>query len=279
MSVTTRSSASPSVEEFEEYIYDRQAPRVYAQICVPDKTAYFDTMTVDVTDLPENISFQALRELFQDADAYKAGEGFTNPYRSDSPNREYQTYRLWRNPVNPTDYPQYRIAAREVTNVKGVMSVGGVTGGDMEDSTEKNQPVFSGYIGERPEDVIAVSVALPNDKHGEYREFWFKLPKEIRKDKYTDWMSPVSEEGKIEQSAKFKTWWLLAHGKDMPIYEVKENAPKVRYIFMTQEAYAKYSEFSMRAINAAKLQFMKDNPSDNEYHHYVPAKRESIPPC
>lgn len=278
-SVTTGCSTTPSVKEFQKYIEDPQALRVAAQICVPDMATYFDTVTVDVTDFPANISIQARQELFQKINTYEAGEKFKNPYRSDSTIREYETTRLWRKPVNPTDYPQYFIGGQTVKNVKGILTAGSISG-YLKDSTEKSQPVFLEYVGERLGDVLAVSVTPPKGEAGERREFWFKLPKEIRKDKYTDWMSPVSEEGNKEHSAKFPTFWLLTHGKEMPIYEVKEkNTPKVRYILMSQDEYVKTLDYGGRARYALALQRMENNPSDKEHHYYVPDKREKIPPC
>lgn len=94
-------------------------------------------------------------------------------------------------------------------------------------------------------------------------------------------MSPVSEEDKKNQSGRAPIFVLLTHGKPMPIYEVEdiESAPKVRYSLMTMDEYDKYSQYGRRAMNAAQLQFMADNPSDNEPKRYVPAKRENIPPC
>ena len=269
----------PSPQEFQKYLEDPQAPRLVIQICLPDKTTYFDDLKVDVTDLPADIPPSALQKLFYEANAYKAGEGFINPYQSNSPNREYQPTRLWRKPANPTDYPNYWIAAGAAENVKGIMSAGSIPGGYLVDSTEKNQPVFLGFTSQRPTDVIGVSVTLPKDENGELREFWFKVPKEIRNDQYTNWISPVSEEGITERSAPFPTFWLLTHGKDMPLYQVKPNSPQMRFTLMTTKEYYHRSEYGRRAINAAQLQHMKDKPSDNEHHHYVPEKRESIPSC
>lgn len=136
-------------------------------------------------------------------------------------------------------------------------------------------------MNERSEDILAVSVMPLEEGNGGLRKFWFQLPKEINKDKYTPWMSPVSEENMKNQSGRAPIFVLLTHGKPMPIYEVKdsENEPKVRYSLMTIDEYDKYSQYGRRAMNAAHLQFIVDNPSNNEPKHYVPTKRESIPPC
>jgi hypothetical protein len=273
-------ASTPTLEEFQKYSNDPQALRVVAQICIPNKTTYFDTLNVDVTDLPANLSRLQIQKLFQDAIAYKAGEGFTNPYRSVSTNREYQTARLWRKPVNLSDYSQEFVSGGAVENVKGVKSAG--SGAEyLIDSTEKNQPVFLAHLNERPEDILAVSVMPPEEESGGLRKFWFKLPKGINKDKFTPWMSPVSEENMKNRSERAPIFVLLTHGKPMPIYEVKDskNVPKVRYSLMTMDEYDKYSQYGRRAMNAAHLQFMVDNPLDNESKHYVPAKRENIPPC
>ena len=135
-------STSTIVDDFVKYQNDPQALRVVAQICVPNKTAYFDTLNVDASDLPANLSRSQIQKLFQDAKANKEfGEGFTNPYRSNSTNREYQTARLWRKPTNLSDYSQNFIAGGSVNNVKGVKSAG--SGANyLVDITEKNQSVF-----------------------------------------------------------------------------------------------------------------------------------------
>lgn len=274
--------AVPSPEEFEKYLADSKALRVAVQICLPDKTAYFDKLTVDVTDLPANLSEKQLRELFQDAIAYKAGEdGFTNPYQSSSPVREYQTTRLWRKPSNPSDYPQDFIGIGVTADTLGVKSDGSGTG-YLIDSTEKDQPVFYSFTHKRLNDVVALHVTPPAGNSGSsaYRTFWFKPPKVIEHDKYSAWIDPVSEEGPSERSsAKFDTGWLLTHGKQMPIYKVGENAPRIRYILMNDAEFEKSRPNGRRAINSAMLKHMKDYPSDNEYYHYVPEKHDSIPRC
>lgn len=58
-------STSTIVDDFVKYQNDPQALRVVAQICVPNKTAYFDTLNVDVSDLPANLSRSQIQKLFQ----------------------------------------------------------------------------------------------------------------------------------------------------------------------------------------------------------------------
>lgn len=275
------SMAASTEDAFVKYLHDPQAPRVAVQICVPDKTAYFDDLTVDVTDLPADLSYQQLRELFQDANAHKAGEGFTNPYQSNSTERECQTIRLWRKPSNPDDYPQYRIVTALVANQKGSGSITGLVGETLLDNTEKDQPVFFGYSYKRPGDVIALSITLPRERDGnvEMRTFWFKLPQELEHGKYTVWMNAISEESAKQQPAKVYTGFLLLAGKEMPIYPVGENAPHLRYTLMSLSEYDKFTADGRRAMTSARLKHVLSDPLDKEYYHYVPTKHDTIPAC
>lgn len=275
------SSSAVSTTEFEKYLYDPKALRVVMQVCVPDRTAYFDTITVDVTDLPENISEAELRQRFISAKEERMDEldKIANP--SNSSERQFQQIRLISKPVNPTDYPSGLMSISKADNVKGIRSAGSVPGGEMIETTEKNQPVFIGYNHQRPEDIIAVSVTPIVDANQERITYWYKLPKSIPKEKYTDWQNPVSGETRSQQSGRHPTFWLLTHDKELPIYDVEGNPPKVRYTVMTdEEAYkSRFSKRDARAMNAARLRYVIEHPSDTESQRYAPSEKVIIPSC
>ena len=248
------SSSAVSTTEFEKYLNDPKALRVVMQVCVPDKTAYFETITVDVTDLPEDISQAELRQRFTTAKVERMDELSRISNQSNSNERQFQPIRLLNKPVNPTDYPSSWISISKVDNVKGIRSASSASG-EMIEITEKNQPVFIGFNHQRPEDIIAVSVTPIANADNERITYWYKLPKSIPKEKYTDWQNPISGETRSQQSGKHPTFWLLTHDKELPIYEVNGNAPKVRYTVMTNEEANKngFSKHDARAMNAASL--------------------------
>lgn len=276
--VTTGCSTGVSVEEFTRYLEDRQALRLAVQVCLPDKTAFFDELNVDVTNMPENVPFQKLAQMFRDA---YANRKYTNPYSSTSTVREYQTIRQWRTPTSNVDFPKRWIPLRTVKNVKGIMSYGG--GAEyLQNSTESNQAIFSAYTSERPDDVVAISVALLMYRNGkeEWVDYWFRPPKKINPNGYTKWIMPLSEEGQNERAAEPRTWWLLVHGEEMPVYKVSENAPRIRYTLLSKEQYGTLNQEGRRAMSLVNLQYLTNGiPIDNERVHFVPAKQASIPPC
>lgn len=274
------SSSAVSTTEFEKYLNDPKALRLVMQVCVPDRTAYFDTITVDVTDLPEDISQVELRQRFINAKNERVDELDKIANQSNTSERQFQQIRLLNKPVNPTDYPSGWISMTKADNVKGIRSAGTVTGEILE-STENNQPVFIGFIHQRPEDVIAVAVTPIADANQEQITYWYKLPKSISKEKYTDWQNPISGETRSQQSGRNPTFWLLTHNKELPIYDVEGNAPKVRYTVMTdEEAYkSRLSKHDARAMNAARLKYVLEHPSNTQAQRYAPANKVLIPHC
>lgn len=266
------------VDDFRAYLNDRDAQRLLVQVCLPKHTAFFDEVTVDVTNVPVDVPYHVWANMFTQA---RKGGTYDNPYKSSSKSRTYSIIRQWRLPSDGTDYPEKWLNVGKATNTKGIRSLGGGSG-YLADTTEKDQPVFSDYTGTRPEDIEAIYVTLTvvRNNSSVKSTFWFRPPSDIRANTYSAWTLPVSEEGPKEQAAHNPTGWLIAHGKEMPIFAVGEGSPRIRYSSMSRKEYGVFENAGRSAINFAKLKRMTDTPpSDEKQLHFVPEKRERIPPC
>jgi hypothetical protein len=135
--ITAGCATSPSIEEFRAYLDDPKALRVAIQICLPDRTAFFEELRVDVTDLPANIPREELGKMFRDAQALKK---YDNPYKSNRQPREIEIIQKWRAPVN-NDYRHKVVQFGQAKNTKGVMSYGG-TWADLIGSTYMDTPLM-----------------------------------------------------------------------------------------------------------------------------------------
>lgn len=277
LTVSACSTTMP-VDEFRAYLDDRDAPRLLVQVCLPDHTAFFDEVIVDVTNVPIDVPHHIWAKMF--IEARKSGT-YDNPYKSSSTSRSYSTIRQWRLPSGSTDFQEKWLNVGTATNTKGIRSLGGGSG-YLTDTTEKDQPVFLEYTGTRPEDVEAIYVTLTvrRNDNSVKSTFWFKPTSDIRANTYTGWTSPLSEEGPKEQAARNPTGWLIAHGKEMPIFKVGEGAPRIRYSVMSRRDYGALEKARRSAINFAKLERMTaKQPTDEKQLHFVPERREKIPPC
>lgn len=268
---------SMSPAQFEVYVHDLNVPRVVFQICVPNKTAYFDDVITDVTDMPVGLPFSERAKIF-------ANPSLLNKYRGDmvpSKKREYQTVRRWRN-TSDGMAPRY-IGITTVKNTAGVRSSGsGQT--RVSDSTERDQPVFEEYSYERQTDLVAVEVRTPGSGGSsteKKRRFWFVPPKQIPSKQYTSWIMPISEEGELQDTERFSTSWLLTHGREARNYPVGKNVPMIRFSLISQREYGAKSREKLRARDAAALQYQLEHgrETDSANNHLVDAKEQVIPAC
>lgn len=264
-----------SNEDFVKYLNDPDAERVAAQICLPNRTSFFDTLRIDVTDMPANLSYNERARMYGDA---RETRKYENQYKSTSASREYQEIRQWRKPKSEKEFPRPWISFGQAQSHDGLGSAG--SGAQfISDSTMADQPVFFAYTHERPKDLLGVNVILNSRRNGadEQRTFWFKPPRDIPKTGYTTWLAPVSEEGRDE---KFPIFWLLTHGKEMPVYAVGEDAPRIRYTLLTKRQFWAGTEEGRRAMDLEKLRHLVEDAAFKEdEHHLVPRREVPIPPC
>jgi hypothetical protein len=267
-------STASSMQDFEAYLTDPRAPRLMVQVCLPDRQAFFDELTVDVTDMPADE--QERRRIFL---AGRERGAYANPPRSDRMPREYETIRQWRAPQGNIGRPW--LPFDRVANVRGVASSTGGPG-YLAGSTEGDQAVFADFTHLRPSDVIAVGVdvAVLRDGKTERRTFWFRPPTKLPALGFTPWGLPVSEEVWNGLQAGPRTWWLLAHGKDMPMQPVGADAPRARFLLMSDDEYWQQVKDGRRAIDTVKLQRLVDKlPDPRDGLRLLPARRDVIPSC
>jgi hypothetical protein len=147
---------------------------------------------------------------------------------------------------------------------------------------ESNQPVFYAYSHERLGDIVALDVRLvdeANPKFFQSVKYWFKPPKDIGRDGYTDWMYPVSEEHPTEENSRRPFFWRLTNGMEMPIFPVSNNTPKVRFSLLSDEQFS-LSLNSGRAIQITALnRHLSEKPEPDELFRLIPIKLEKIPRC
>ena len=263
-----------SNEDFVKYLNDPDADRVAAQICLPGRTAFFDTLRIDITDMPANLPYHERSRMYVEA---RETRKYENPYKSTGASREHQEIRQWRKPQNEKNFPHTWISIGQAQTHDGLGSAGSSLGGYISDSTTADQPIFFAYTNERPKDLRGVSVMLDIRRNGadEPRTFWFKPPRDIPKSGYTTWLAPVSEEGLYAETPV-----LLAQGKEMPVYAVGEDAPRIRYTLLTKRQFNELEEEGRRAMDLETLRHMvEDAPFKEGELHLAPRRVSPIPPC
>jgi len=269
-------STATSLGEYIVYERDPDAPRVSVQVCLPNRTAFFDAISVDVTEMPENVDDLQVRKLFHsarqmapvDASTAKAGQ------------RVYQSIREWRAPTTNTEYPQPGITAG-TTYHHGEVWSDNKEFALLFDATERDQPVYYLFTNARSKDIVAFHVTLAVMRSGtgeQTKTFWFRAPNGIVRGSYTNWIAPASEET-VGRGPSVTA--LLTHGNEMPRYEVGENAPRARFSLMSLKDDIASSKRVLRARYAAQLERAKvGRPyAPTEGVMFVADRRDRIPPC
>lgn len=266
--IKNSSATANSIDEFKEYSNDPTALRLAMQFCLPNKTAFFDDVIVDITDMPMDIPFQELAKMYKSASA--TGK-YYNPYRSNEAAREYEMLKQWRLPDSASDYPFNFIRPGKVSDVKGVIS-DDVDIGYIADTTQKNQPVYFWFSYQRPVDIKAIHITVQVERDGEnqWRKFWFKPPKIDKTADYTKWISPFLEEENHHEKGALPVFWLLTHGQDIPPHAVGENAPRVRYLLLSNQEERVLAEAGRRGKNSlGLLHLVEGHPADIDRLHFL----------
>jgi hypothetical protein len=262
-----RSSAAQNIA-----MDDPPVDRVFIQVCLPDRVTYFDQISVDVTDMPEDVDLTTVRQLFETA---KISTPMDRPQDADGA-RVYETVRLWRTPKSPSEFSKPFIHAGTTT----IGSDGGLFA-YLLGSTKRNQPVFSYYTYQRAKDIVGLHLKLAINRDGsdQERQFWYKVPPGLQKGVYTSWAVPVSEEnGRFDTASVMLT---LTHGGAMPLYPVGEHAPRVRFTLFTGKEDGLDTKAVLRGRYAAQLERAKARqpyaPSENVL--FIAGSQSEIPAC
>ncbi len=225
--------------------------------------------------MPEDSHLEAFRKLFEAARNAPAADV---PARSPEP-RVYQEIREWRAPSAPSDYPKPRLVGSSTTHCHDQVAGDAGAASFLWDSTTHDQPVFDFSTGYRPEDIIALHVALSVVRNGteQVRQFWFKLPDRVDKGEYTQWLLPVAEFPDAVGSPLFT----LLQGLPMPRGDVGAHAPKMRFTLSSDHEYWTAERAVLRASYAAQLERARTHrpyaPTENVM--FVGDHGVAIPSC
>ena len=268
--------AAQSEKDYMAYLYDPDAPRVSFEVCLPKRTEFFDPISVDITNWPVDIDLPKVREQFDAAEKSRAAD--TSPPKS--ADRIYQTIREWRAPKGSTDEPEtpYLVGGSIKSDDSGMSDERVPI--HLSDTTEKDEPVFYYFTGERPKDIVAIHVSLPDVRGASEhpRIFWFRLPKNIIGGAYTDWVPPISEETRNE-GPSFSMQ--VTHGKELPLVDVEKNAPRMRFKLMSIKDDSALTRTYLRARYAAQRERVKaGRPSlSRQGVLFVADRGAAIPAC
>lgn len=253
----------------------RDEIRIIVQVCLPDKTVSFEDVEVDLTGTPtaktmrEERAANGYRETGDSRNTVPITEPQIDPNRA--------TVRRWVPGSGAGQLKRSFLGFGEVLNQDGILSASG----DhiyLWSNSEEDQPIYE-KDGHRLNDTIALEVS--GEVNGEFVTYWYKPPRAIPMEQFSNWQEPISQETKedIERSRN-PTFWNLTHGREMEVRPVTGNAPKIRYRLMTVEEYYDQYRFWKRAQKAVGEKFYRGVVGEErEKRHFVPKFLSAIPGC
>lgn len=251
MTIQGCSAAQPNIDTQSD-----ANTEVRIQVCLPTKRIYFSDLELDRL---EN------HPLF-------------TKYSQQQLELAPKTIRRVTSSSDPKAILSYGISFGEVLIRSGQFSDGS---GFMplRDSTVSNQPVYERGFGYPTQNYVAMHVRLPDlDKGPEGRvTYWFTLPKDIPNDRFTDWFSPVSMEPEGE---RLPIWWKLTHGRDLTIFPVAADPPKMRVSLMKRHVEHKEpTTDTLPALTTARMKYKTATSGQQFVYEFVPKPDEAIPAC
>lgn len=258
-----------------EYV---EVVQVVVQVCVPTQEVFFEEVKVDLSGIPKAKTLVEQREA--------NGIHGHRQYPSDASTKmeeqgDTEVVRRWIPHSGPQALSRYYLPFGEILNRDGILSAG-KSSIYLASNTDKNQPVFEIH-GHRVQDYIALETSVEVEKDGqhEFVKYWFRLPKELHKNHFTDWIMPVSQENTASrENQPFPTFWNLTHDRDMDIHPVDAYAPKMRFKLMSVRDYYDDNRFWLRANKAVADKYYKGlSQEEREKVKFVPKRRQAIPGC
>ena len=257
-----------------EYV---EVPVVIVQLCLPNKTVAFEDVEIDLVGTPKARTLVEVREA-NGIRGHRKEQGATTATEDA---RNTDVVRRWVTGTQPAEVPRYFLAFGEVLNRDGIMSAGGGHISLM-GSTDRNQPVFEKQ-GHRPQDYIALETSVEVSENGQREsvKYWFKLPQDVPQAQFTKWQEPMSQEDKTTQEKqKNPTFWNLTHGRSMDVYEVRKDAPKIRFKVMRIRDYYDENRFWYRSQKAVAEKYYRGVTREaRDKVHFVPRNATTIPAC
>ena len=236
--------------------------KVRIQVCLPNKRVYFKDITLDKL---EN------HRLF-------------TKYSPEQLQLAPKTIRRVESSDDPRSIHNYGIGFTEVLFRDGMPS--SVSGWiPLHDSTVSDQPVYEPEGGRPAQYYVAMSVDIAGQKNKSEGpiEYWFTLPKSIPNDRFTDWINPISVEDKGKHQ-NLPISWQLINGKDMPIYPVPADSPKMRFSFKKnfQSFLGKHEDPTtdiLPALTTARMKYRTPTSGKDFVYEFVQKTNDVIPAC
>lgn len=257
---------------------DADVIKVIVQICVPNKVVAFEDIEVDLTQIPKDKTFVEMRDT-SGIRSHQTENQRTSKTNSNQGDKD--VVRRWIVGFTPGELEKYWIPFSDISNTDGVLRAGGEFI-SLFTSTQKNQPVFE-VKGRRQKDYIALktSVEVKKDGQHEYFKYWFKLPPNIPTGEFSNWQEPISQEDRqIRDKQQNPTFWNLLHGREIDVYPVGENAPKMRFKLMRVRDYYEENKPWYRSQKAITEKYYKGATGDErERIHFIPKSSSIIPAC
>lgn len=260
----------------ERVAFPLDEKQMIIQVCLPEKTVEFKDVEIDLKGVA---GAKTIREE-------RAGNGHpelgtaidTAPVTDPQIDPDRVTVRRWIPGSGANPVIRSHLGFGNVLDQDGVRSAGSGNSLDLWNNSERNQPIFE-TVGPRPEGTLALRVTT--EINGEISTFWFKPPKEIRKDQFTEWQAPISQERRNGQRRSGNpTFWNLTHDRPMEIYPVTEPSPKIRYRLTSVEEYYDQYRFWKRAQKAVGEKFYRNvYGEERTQRHFVPRILGVVPGC
>jgi len=223
-----------------------RAVGVSLQVCLPDRKAIVEETTVDVTDIPANLSQREWQDLLLKATVLGRYD------KSEAAQRALVTIRTAR-PAEGSSAAESWLGVGQVAIRRGVGS-DGASSLPLADSTGLDQAVYQTISSMQPGEILAVSVRRHLELGGkkETITFWFNPPQRLSPSGYTEWQAPVFQEGERDPRTPAMRD-LLFEGKALPTGAVDNLAPRIRYTLMSWDEYMRDAPARARASRVKAL--------------------------
>lgn len=235
---------------------------VWIQVCLPTKRIYFNDLELDQLENHPLFTKYSQQQLELAPKTVRRVAASNDP-RVTGDSRVINDYGI--------GFGEVLIRSGQFSNGSGFMP--------LKDSTVANQPVYEQGYGYPAQNYVAMHVRLPDLEKGvkDHVTYWFKLPKTISTDSFTDWFNPISMENEQTRgSERLPIWWKLTHGGELPIYPVSADAPKMRITLLRHHTeHNDPTSDSLPALTTARMKYR----TATSVYEFVPKANEAISKC
>lgn len=240
--------------------------KVRIQVCVPTKRVYFNDLRLDQLENHPQFTRYSPQQLELAPKTIRRVAPSDDPRVANDP-RVIRSYGI--------DFGEVLKRSGLFSDSSGFMPV--------KDSTVADQPVYEKGYGYPAQEYVAMHLRLPDMESGPEGNvtYWFKLPKSISMDTFTDWFAPTSMETRqTGERERRPMWWVLTHGGELRINPVPINGPKMRVMLHKPSAqHNDPTNDSLPALTTARLKLKAATSGRQFVYEFVAKSNEAIPKC